>query len=86
MHMRPEISRPKVLRQNARLLRFGAGIDLDIKAGVARGFLNFRGERLGDLFAVHRLDHVEKEDRVMRFIGLQRADEMQFEARMVRLE
>ena len=37
------------------------------------------GERLGDLLAVHRLDHVEKENRVMRLIGLQGANEMQFE-------
>ena len=53
---------------------------------MARGTLNFRGERLGDFFAVHRLDHIEKGDGIMRFIGLQGSDEVEFEAGMARLE
>ena len=48
--------------------------------------MDFRRERLGDLVAVDRLDHIEKENRVMRLVGLQGADEMEFEIGMARFQ
>ena len=78
MHIRPEIveleivaaegdERVGLLRQNAGLLRLGAGIDLHIKLCGAlcrfrriRAFTIFLGQRHRDLLAVDALDHVEE--------------------------
>src|SRR5208337_5393075 len=76
----------RLLRKYACLLWFGAGIDLDVKAGMASGFLDLTSERLGDLVPVDCLDHIEKGNRFMRLVGLQGADEVEFETRVAGFE
>jgi hypothetical protein len=70
----------------ARLLRLGAGVDLDEEPRPAVLRRHLLRQRRGDLVAVDRLDDVEQLNRLLRLVGLQRPDEMQLDVGMVRLE
>ena len=71
--------RVRVLRQHARLLRLGAGVDLDEEPRRLAALLDFHGKGGGDLLAVDRLDDVEGLDRLARLVGLQRADQVKLD-------
>jgi hypothetical protein len=66
-------------RVEARLLRLGPGIDLDIKPWPPLLPGDFLGQFGGDLVAVDGLDHVEQGDRVPGLVGLQRSDQAQLD-------
>ena len=66
-------------REHARLLRLGAGVDLDEQARGFAELLDFVGERGGDLLAVDRLDDVESLDRLARLVALQGPDQMKLD-------
>jgi len=68
-----------LLRQDPRLLRLGAGIDLNKELWMAGGSLDLAGKRYRNLLAVDRLDHVEKAGGLARLIRLQRSYEMKFD-------
>ena len=70
-----------LLRQDACLLRLGAGVDLDQQARPAPLSCHLLGERAGDLVAVDGVDGVEQGDGILRLVGLQRADQVQLDSR-----
>ena len=90
MHISPSIVRPYVSRQrarkasassrqDARLLRLGAGVDLDEQSRALAGLRHRSRAARGDFFAVDRLDHVEGLDRLARLVALQRPDQMKLD-------
>ena len=66
-------------RQDARLLRFLAGIDLDVAIRPAAAARHLLGQRGGQPLAVDRFDDIEQRHRLARLVGLQGADQVQFE-------
>ena len=73
-------------RQDARLLRLLAGVDLDEAGRPLAGALHLLGEGRGQPLAVDRLDDVEQGHGVARLVGLQRPDQVQLEIGIFRLE
>ena len=73
-------------RQDARLLRLLAGIDLDEAGGPLAGPFHLLGERAGQALAVDRLDDVEQGHGIARLVGLQRTDQVQLEVGIFGLE
>ena len=71
-----------VLRQHARLLRLGAGVDLDEQEGAAALPLDLLRHRSADARPVDRMDGVEQADRLPRLVRLQRSDQVKLEAGM----
>ena len=65
--------------QDAGFLRLLAGVDLDETGRAAVLFIHFTGQSGGQFGAVDGLHGVEKAHRVARLVGLQGADQMQFE-------
>src|SRR5260370_278400 len=76
----------ELARHRARLLRFLAGIDLDIAIRSAAQPRHFLGERGRQPLAVDRLDDVEQRHRLARLVGLQGADQVQIEVGIFRLQ
>ena len=72
-----------VRRQDARLLRLLAGVDLHEELGADPLLLGEAGERLGQPLAVHGVDGVEERRRGAGLVGLQRAHEVQLDALVV---
>src|SRR6185437_12096165 len=68
------------------LLRLGAGIHLDQELRASALALDLAPQRLGEPRPVERLDDVEERHGLLDLVGLQRADEMQHEIGMARLE
>ena len=66
-----------LLRQHARLLRFGAGVDLHEQPRPALLPAHLLGEGRGDLRAVDGVDHVEQGHGLPRLVGLERTDEVE---------
>ena len=69
----------RVFRQDARLLRLGSGVDLDVEARMLAEPLDLVGEARRDLLPIDRLDDVEMLDRLARLVALQRSDQVQFD-------
>src|SRR5690606_31881550 len=69
----------RLARVDTGLLWFKPGIHLDVKARAPPLLRHLRGESGRDLFAIHRLDHVEKGNGIFRLVGLQRPDEMKLD-------
>ncbi len=73
-------------RQDASLLRFLAGVDLDEAGKLLAGALHFLGERGGKPLAIDGLDDVEQSDRIACLVGLQRSDQVQLEVGIFQLQ
>ena len=93
MHIRPEIARPYLSRQAARKASGSCGrtpafcgsapVLISTKRSGRRALPgDLLGQRLAQAVAVDRVDRVEQRDRILRLVRLQRADEMQFDARV----
>ena len=76
----------RVLRRDAGLLGFLAGIHFDEKLRGFSGLLNFVFECLGKLQPVERLDAVEQTKGLAHLVCLQRPDEVQFHTRKTRTQ
>jgi hypothetical protein len=76
----------RLARIDAGLLGFGARIHLHEKLRRAALFLHFGGKCGGDLLAIDRLDRVEQRHRFLRLVRLQRADQVEVDARLFGLE
>src|SRR5208282_4993289 len=73
-----------VLRQHAGLLRLGPGIDLGEQDRAPSLLGDLLGQRLGKAWPIDRMDGVEQGHRLLGLVRLRWADEMQFEAAIVR--
>jgi hypothetical protein len=76
----------RLARVDAGLLLLQPGIDLDVEARAPALLVHLLGQFPGDLFAVDRLDDVEQRHRLLGLVGLQRADQMQFDVGEFRLQ
>jgi len=65
--------------QHAGLLRLRSGVDLDEEREPLALALHLLGDGARDLFPVDGVDGVEQLDRLLGLVGLQRADQMQFD-------
>ncbi len=74
--------RVHIRRQDARLLGFFAGVDLDVEPRGAPFFGDGVRKRARELWPIHALDHIEERDRVSGFVGLQGADQAQLQIAM----
>ncbi len=72
------------LRQDARLLRFGARVHLNEKARAPALPRRFLGERLCNFRTVNGFDDIEQRDRLGGLVRLQGTDQAQFEVRIGR--
>lgn len=68
-----------ILRRHAGLLRFFAGVYLNEEFGRAAPSRNFRSQRLGEFWAVERMDRIEQLQRFADLVALQRPDKMKFD-------
>lgn len=64
---------------DAGLLWFRPRIDLNQDARRSAAFHRRLGQGAGQLFTIQRLDDIEQGDGVRRLVGLQRADQPQFQ-------
>ena len=71
------------LWRNARFLFFKPGVDLNIELGGLVLLFDFCCESCGDLFTVNGFYDIEKGDGISGLVGLQWADEMQFNAGII---
>ncbi len=71
-------------RRDPGLLRLLSGVDLDQKPRAGAPSLHGIGKRARKPGPVHGFDNIEKAEGVSRLVGLQRADQPQFEPRAVR--
>ncbi len=69
--------RIRIFGQDAGLLRFGAGIDLDEQRGRASLLADFLRQRFAQARAVDRMNGVEQRHRFLRLVRLQRPDQVQ---------
>jgi hypothetical protein len=67
-------------RGNARLLKFFARIDLDIKTWAATHRLDLAGEVVGQLWPIEGLNHIKEGDSVADLVGLEGTYKTKFQA------
>ncbi len=66
----------RIRRRRAGFLRLFAGIDLQIQIRIAPLRLDFSSQNARKLDPVHGMDRIKQGDRILRLVGLQRADQM----------
>ena len=71
-----------LLRKDAGLLRFRAGVDLDIAARMLVLFRHFLRQGDGQLGPVHGLDHIEQGHGFLDLVGLERPDQVKLDIGM----
>lgn len=83
---RPREKRSDIAWRQSSLLGLFARIDLGQKAQCPVLLLHLRCKGASELVTVHRLDHIEKGYGFGHLVGLQRADEMEFDIRETLLQ
>ena len=74
----------RILRQDTRLLRLGAGVDFGKQYRSPLLFAHLFRQSFAETCPIDGMDRIEKRDRFFRLVRLQRADEMQLRTRMFR--
>ena len=64
-----------IIGQDACLLLFGTGVDLNQHPHLSACLLFCLGDSSGQFFSVQCLDHIEQADRIQSLVGLQWADQ-----------